>query len=131
MEEKNIVIKSKLSERFETINIIIFFFALFLTVVGIVIHNSEVIIQSCIMYVAVVVISFLNKDCLEIFDKGINSKKYGLIKWDDFKTIKKNGRVLLMFTRIKKNPLKIIIDESEDDIDVEKAYKYLLSKKNI
>ena len=130
MDEVNINLKSRLSEILDTLNLIIFIYSLFLIILGISLHNSEVVIQACIMIVVYIIFQYINYDLIIIMDKGIRCEKYGFIYWEDMYITKRNGRTIYIYSKNKNKPYKFIIKKTEDNVELDKAYKYIFSKVN-
>lgn len=128
MEETNVVLKSRLSEFLETLNLIILLYAVFLIILGIKIHNSEVILQTCIMVVVYFIFEYINYDLIRITDKGIICQKYGFLPWKDMYIVKKKERTIFIYTKKRKKPYKLIMKKTEDKMEIERAYKYIISK---
>ncbi len=128
MGETNIILKSRLSEILETLNLIILLYAVFLIVLGIIIHNTEVILQTCIMFVVYVIFEYINYDVVKITDKGISCEKYNFLAWQDMYIVKKKERTIIIYSKTRKNPYKFIIKKGDDKLEFERAYKYILSK---
>ena len=55
MNEPNLVLKARLLEILETLNLIILLYSVFLIILGIIMHNSEIILQTCIMFVVYII----------------------------------------------------------------------------
>lgn len=128
MSEPNLVLKSRLSEVLETLNLIILLYTIFLVVLGLILHNSEVILQTCIMFVVYIIFEYINYDLVKITSKGITCGKYGFLSWKDMYVIKKKDRVIYIYTKKVKKPYKLIIKKAEDKMEIDRAYKYILSK---
>ena len=124
MDTTNMVLKTKLSEVLETLNLIILIYSIFLAILGIKFHNSELIIQTCIMFVVYVIFEFLNYDITYVTDKGVKSGKFKKIFWADVYRIQKNERTIYIYTKEREKPYKIIISKSEDSNEISKIYKY-------
>ena len=58
MSNTNMSMKTKLSDVLEILNLIILLYAIFLLILGIIISNTELIIQTCIMFVVYVVFKY-------------------------------------------------------------------------
>ena len=128
MSDTNIILKSRLSEVLETLNLIILLYTFFLVVLGIVLHNSEVILQTCIMFVVYVIFEYINYDIVRITNKGINCEKYGFLAWKDMYIVKRKDRIILIYTKKRHKPYKFIMKKTEDNMEIERAYKYIMSK---
>ena len=128
MSETSISLKTQWSEVLDTLNLILLCFGIFTTIISILIYNPELTIESCIIFVVYIIFAYINRDSTKISANGITSRKYGLIKWDNFKKIIKKNNIFYIYFDKSKNPYKFIIDKSEDKLEVERAYKYILSK---
>jgi len=128
MSDTNIHLKFKLSALLEAVNYIILGYALFLLVVGIKLHNSELIVQICIMIAVYIIFDYINCDVIQITDKGIKCEKYGFLIWQDMYIVKKKHKTIMIYTKTRKKPYVFVIKESEDNTEYERAYKYILSK---
>lgn len=128
MDNTNMSIKTKLSEVLEILNLIIILYAIFLAVLGIIISNTELIIQTCIMFVVYFVFEYLNYDITHITSKGISNKKYGYIEWKKIYRVEKEKNVIYFYTKENEKPYKITIYRTEDEKEVSRIYKYILSK---
>ena len=128
MSDTNINLKSKLSEVLETLNYIVILYALFLLFLGMKLHNSELILQTCIMFVVYIIFDYMNYDVVKITNKGIKCTKYGFISWNDMYIVKKKHKTILIYTKARQKPYKFIIKKNEDDVEYERAYKYIISK---
>lgn len=130
MDEVNINLKSRLSEILDTLNLILLIYSLFLMLLGIKLHNSEVIVQACIMIVVYIIFQYINYDTIIIMDKGVRCEKYGFISWEDMYITKRNGRTIYVYSKSKSKPYKFVIKKTEDNVELDKAYKYIFSKVN-
>ena len=128
MSDVNITLKSRLSEGLETLNIIIFIYSVFLMILGIILHNSEVILQTCIMFVVYFIFEYINYDLIILSNSVIKCEKYGFLPWKDMRFVKKNKRIMYIYTKKKKKPYKFIMKKTEDNMEIERAYKLILSK---
>ena len=128
MNEPNVILKSRLSEVLETLNLIILLYAMFLVVLGVIIHNSEVILQTCIMFVVYIISEYINYDVIKITNKGIYCEKYKFLAWQDMYVVKKKNRIITIYTKNRKKPYKFIVKKSEDKMELERGYKYIISK---
>lgn len=128
MGETNVILKSRLSEVLETLNLIILLYAMFLVILGLILHNSEVILQTCIMFVVYIIFEYINYDIVRITDKGIICEKYGFLSWKDMYIVKKKERNIYVYTKKREKPYKFIMKKTEDRLEIERAYKYILSK---
>jgi hypothetical protein len=128
MDTINMFLKTRLSEILQTLNLIIILYAIFLTILGIIIHNSETIIQVCIMFVVYIIFEYINYDLTQISKKGIKCQKYGFIDWKDIYRVKRKQRDIYIYTKKQEKPYKIIVKKTEDKLEIERAYKYILSK---
>lgn len=128
MNEPNLVLKSRLSEVLETLNLIILLYAIFLVVLGLVLHNSEVILQTCIMFVVYIIFEYVNYDIVKITSKGISCEKYGFLSWKDMYIVKRKDRIIYIYSKKFKKPYKLIMKKVEDKMEIERAYKYIISK---
>lgn len=128
MNETNIVLKSRLSEALETLNVIILCYTIFLMVFGIILHNSEVIIQTCIMFVVYIIFEYMNYDEVRITEKGLNCEKYGFLTWQDMYIVKKKERTIFIYSKKRQKPYKFIFKKTEDKMEIERAYKYIISE---
>ncbi len=128
MDNTNMSIKTKLSEALEILNLIIILYAIFLAILGIIISNTELIIQTCIMFVVYFIFDYLNYDVTHITSKGISNKKYGYIEWKKIYRAEKKKNVIYFYTKENEKPYKITIYRSEDEKEVSRIYKYILSK---
>lgn len=127
-DDTNMVLKTKLSEVLETLNYIILGYTIFLTMLGIATHNSELIVQTGIMFVTYIIFEYINYDYTNISPKGISSQKFGFINWKDISKIKRKDRIFLVYVKEQEKPYKIIVKKVEDNIEIERVYKYMLSK---
>ena len=128
MSEPNVILKSRLSEVLETLNLIILLYAMFLVVLGVIIHNSEVILQTCYEVFVYVIFEYINYDVVKITDKGISCEKYNFLAWQDMYVVKKKNRIITIYTKNRKKPYKFIVKKSEDKMELERGYKYIISK---
>lgn len=128
MDATNMILKTRLSEVLRTLNLIILLYAAFLVVLGLFIHNSEVIVETCIMFVVYVIFEYLNYDTTTVTSKGIKSGKYGFIKWKDVYRIQRKERIIYIYTKEKEKPYRIIVNKSEDKLEIDRVYKYMFSK---
>ena len=128
MNDTNIHLKFKASQFLEAVNYIILGYALFLLVVGIKLHNSELIVQTCIMIVVYIIFDYINCDMLQITNKGIKCEKYGFLVWQDMYIVKKKHKTIMIYTKVRKKPYVFVIKENENDTEYERAYKYIISK---
>ena len=128
MSDTNIILKSRMSEVLETLNLIIVLYAFFLLILGVVLHNSEVILQTCIMFVVYIIFEYINYDLVKITNKGIKCDKYGFLTWKDMYIVKRKDRTILIYTKTRKKPYKFIMKKAEDKMEIERAYKYIISK---
>jgi hypothetical protein len=128
MDTTNIVLKTKLSEALETLNLIILLYTVFLVGLGIILCNTEVIVQTSIMFVVYVIFEYINYDSIEISSKGMKSERYGFIDWNDIYRISKNSNIVKIYTKKREKPYKFIISKKEDSGEISRAYKYMLSK---
>ena len=128
MNEPNLILKARLSETLETLNLIILLYAMFLIVVGVVIHNSEVVLQTCIIFVVYIIFEYMNYDEIRITSKGIYCEKYKFLNWEDMYIVKKRSRTIFIYTKKRQKPYKFIIKKTEDKLETERAYKYIMSK---
>lgn len=128
MSEPNIILKSRISELLETLNYIILIYTLFLVVLGLILHNSEVILQTCIMFVVYIIFEYINFDIIRITQKGISCEKYGFLAWQDMYVIKRKDGRFLIYSKKRKKPYKFIMKKTEDKMEIERAYKYILSQ---
>ncbi len=128
MSNTNMSMKTKLSDVLEILNLIILLYAIFLLILGIIISNTELIIQTCIMFVVYVVFEYLNYDVTHITSKGINNKKYGFLEWKKIYRVEKKKNIIYLYTKEIEKPYKITIYRSEDEKEVSRIYKFILSK---
>lgn len=128
MSNTNMSMKTKLSDVLEILNLIILLYAIFLLILGIIISNTELIIQTCIMFVVYVVFEYLNYDVTHITNKGINNKKYGFLEWKKIYRAEKKKNIIYLYTKEIEKPYKITIYRSEDEKEVSRIYKFILSK---
>ena len=128
MDNTNMSLKTRLSEVLETLTLIILLYAIFLAILGIIIKNTELIIQTCIMFVVYVIFEYLNYDTTNITNKGIKSKKLGFLEWKDIYRTEKKNNVIFIYTKENEKPYKITISRSEDKKEISRIYKYILSK---
>ena len=128
MNEPNLVLKARLSEALETLNLIILLYSMFLIVLGVIIHNSEIILQACIMFVVYIIFEYINYDTIKITNKGIYCQKYRFLSWEDMCIVKRRSRIILIYSKSRQKPYKFIIKKSEDKIEVDRAYKFIISK---
>ena len=128
MSETNVILKSRLSEVLETLNIIILVYTIFLVILGISLHNSEVILQTCIMFVVYIIFEYINYDIVRITNKGIHCEKYGFLPWQDLYIVKKKDRTIFIYSKKRQKPYKFIMKKAEDSQEIERAYKFILSK---
>lgn len=126
--EKNITIRARLYETLATVNLILLIYTIFLTILGLIIRNTEVIIQSCIMYVVYFVFEYINYDSIIITNKGIKCQKYDFIPWDNLYRLEYNKNIIYIYSKDREKPFKIIYDNSEDPQEIDRAKKYILSK---
>ena len=109
MDETHMMLKTRLSEVLETLNLIILLYSFFLTIFGVMLHNSEVIVQTCIMYVVYIIFEYINYDIVVITSKGITCEKYGFVDWVDMYRIRRKERIFYIYTKKREKPYKIII----------------------
>ena len=128
MSETNIVLKSRLSEVLETLNLIILLYAIFLIVLGIGIKNSETVLQSCIMFVVYIIFGYMNYDIVKITEKGITCEKYSFLAWQDMYVVKRKDRIIVIYSKKRQKPYKFLFKKGEDKQEIDRAYKYILSK---
>ena len=128
MNEPNVILKSRLSEVLETLNLIILLYSIFLVILGVAIHNSEVILQTCIMFVVYIIFEYINYDVIKITNKGIYCEKYKFLAWQDMYVVKKKDRIITIYTKNRKKPYKFVVKKSEDKVELERGYKYIMSK---
>lgn len=128
MDNTNMSLKTRLSEVLGTLTLIILLYAIFLAILGIIISNTELIIQTCIMFVVYVIFEYLNHDVTQITNKGIKNKKIGSLEWKDIYRVEKKKNVISFYTKSNEKPYKIYISRSEDEKEVSRIYKYILSK---
>ncbi len=128
MDNTNMSVKTKLSEILDILNLIIILYAIILGILGIIISNTELIIQTCIMFVVYFIFEYFNYDTTHITVKGISNKKYGFIEWKDIYRAEKNKNIILLYTKENEKPYKITISKSEDQKEISRIYKYVLSK---
>ncbi len=128
MNEPNVVLKSRLSEVLQTLNLIILLYSVFLAVLGIAIHNSEVILQTCIMFVVYIIFEYINYDVVKITAKGIYCEKYRFLAWQDMYIVKRKDRIITIYSKTRQKPYKFIFKKSEDKMEIDRAYKYIMSK---
>lgn len=128
MDNTNMSLKTRFSEVLETLTLIVLLYAIFLAILGIVIKNTELIIQTCIMFVVYIIFEYLNYDSTQITAKGIKNKKNGTIEWKDVYRIEKKRNNIFLYTKTRKKPYKIYIYKSEDKQEISRVYKYILSK---
>ena len=128
MNNANMSMKTKLSDILEILNIIILLYAIFLLILGIIISNTELIIQTCIMFVVYVVFEYFNYDVTHITNKGISNKKYGFLEWKRIYRVEKKKNIIYLYTKEIKKPYKITVYRSEDEKEVSRIYKFILSK---
>lgn len=127
-DDTNMVLKTKLSGILEILNYIIFGYAIFLTILGVATHNSELIVQTGIMFVTYIIFEYINYDYTNISPKGISSQRFGFISFKDISKIKRNDRIFLIYIMEQNKPYKIIVKKVEDNIEIERVYKYMISK---
>ena len=128
MNNANMSMKTKLSDILGILNIIILLYAIFLLILGIIISNTELIIQTCIMFVVYVVFEYFNYDVTHITNKGISNKKYGFLEWKRIYRVEKKKNIIYLYTKEIKKPYKITVYRSEDEKEVSRIYKFILSK---
>lgn len=128
MDSPNMVLKTKLSEILEVLNYIILVYAIFLAIIGVKFHNTELILQTSIMGITYIVFEYINFDTTTIIKKGFKSGKNGLILWDDIYRLERKNRVISVYTKLRKKPYKISVKKSEDQEEISRVYKYMLSK---
>ncbi len=128
MDTTNLMLKTRVSEALETVSLIILLYAIFLAFLGLILHNSEVIIQTCIMFVVYAIFEYINYDITYVSSRGIKCGKFKNISWKDIYRIEKKERVVLVYTKEVEKPYKIVLSKYEDSQEIAKAYKYMLSK---
>ena len=128
MNEVDISLKTKWSEVLDTLNLIIVCVGIYLAIFGIIISNSELIIQSCIIYIVYTIFVYINIDVLSISNTGIYSKRYGFMEWKEFGKVDKKKNIFYIYGKNNKKLYKFIVNKSGDNIEIERAYKYMLSK---
>ena len=109
MNEPNLVLKARLLEILETLNLIILLYSVFLIILGIIMHNSEIILQTCIMFVVYIIFEYINYDTIKITNKGIYCQKYKFLAWEDMYIVKRNSRIILIYSKNRQKPYKFII----------------------
>lgn len=128
MSETNIILKSRISEVLETLNLIILLYTIFLVGLGLFLHNSEVILQTCIMFVVYIIFEYINYDVVRITNKGISCEKYGFLEWQLMYVVRKKDRTIYIYTKKRSKPYKLIMKKTEDNMEIDRAYKYIISK---
>ena len=128
MSEPIVILKSKLSESLETLNLILLIYSIFLTILGVTIHNSEILLQTCIMFVVYAIFEYINYDVIKITNKGIYCEKYKFLAWKDMYVVKRKDRIITIYAKTRKKPYKFVVKKSEDKMEIERGYKYIISK---
>ena len=128
MSNTNMSMKTKLSDVLEILNLIILLYAIFLLILGIIISNTELIIQTCIMFVVYFVFEYFNYDVTHITNKGISNKRFGFLEWKRIYRVEKKKNIIYLYTKEVEKPYKITIYKSEDEKEVSRIYKFILSK---
>ena len=128
MNESNFVLKARLSEVLETLNLILLLYSMFLVILGIAMHNSEIILQTCIMFVVYIIFEYINNDIIKITSKGIYCRKYRFLSWEDMYIVKKKSITILIYSKNRQKPYKFVIKRGEDKLEIDRAYKYIMSK---
>lgn len=127
-DETNLHLKTRLSEVLAVLDLIIIIYGIFIAILGIVISNTEAIIEACIIAVVYIIFEYLNSDVTKINSKGIKNSKYGYIDWKKIYRVQRKDNLILLYTKEKKKPYKIFVTKAEDPMEISRAYKYILSK---
>ena len=128
MSEPIVILKSKLSESLETLNLILLIYSIFLTILGVTIHNSEILLQTCIMFVVYAIFEYINYDVIKITTNGIYCEKYKFLAWKDINSANKKDRIIIVCSKDRKKSYKFIVRKNEDKVEIERGYKYIISK---
>lgn len=125
MEKINLKIKK--SRILEVIKIIIVVYAIFLFFLGIIIKNSEVVIEVIIMFIVAMIFEFLNKEELIVKSEELYIKKYGGIKYTDIESLKITNNIIELKIKNKSRKYKIYLAKN-NNIEISKFNKYIISK---
>ena len=128
MSETNMILNTKLSEKLYILNFVVLIYSIFLLILGLVLHNSELIVQTCIMFVIYVVFENINYDIMNVSKSGFKCEKYGFVNWDDLKKIERKDKVFILYSKTLEKPYKIFVNKIEDNREIDRIYKYMLSK---
>lgn len=126
--DEDIVLKIKEKEGFEIIKNISILYAIFLFIIALILGYQETIIEVTFIFVFAIIMNMINCGELVVSDKGISSKFIGYIKYNEIYRTEFENRILLVYTRKLKKPIKIVFAENEDYKLIEKSYRYIDSK---
>lgn len=124
MEKMYLKIKKSLA--LEVVQIIILIYAIFLFFLGIIIKNTELVIEVIIMISVVIIFNYLNKDTLIVKQEGIEIKKCYNIKYKEIEKVNMKRYMLEIRLKNSNKIKKIYFSKSENNID--KFIKYIMSK---
>lgn len=125
MEKINLKIKK--SGILDVIKIIIILYAIFLFFLGIIIKNTEVIIEVVIMFVVAIIFEFLNKEKLIVKEEELYIKKYGNIKYENIESLKIINNIIELKIKSKNKKYKIYLAKN-NNIEISKFNKYIIAK---
>ena len=128
MEKINLKIKK--SAVLEVVEIIIILYAIFLFFLGIIIKNTEVVVEVMIMFVVVIIFNYLNTDFLIVKKEKIITRKYGTILYEQIEKIKIEKYIIeIKLKNVNKKQI-IYLSRSNSEDKLSKFNKYVTSKIN-
>ena len=128
MEKINLKIKK--SAVLEVVEIIIILYAIFLFFLGIIIKNTEVVVEVMIMFVVVIIFNYLNTDFLIVKKEKIITRKYGTILYEQIEKIKIEKYIIeIKLKNVNKKQI-IYLSHSNSKDKLSKFNKYVTSKIN-
>ena len=125
---ENISLKIKKSLVLETVQIIIILYAVFLFFLGIIIKNTEVVIEVIIMLSIAIIFNYLNKEKLVVKKDELLISEKKSIKYVNIENITIKNYVLQIKIKEVEKPLKIFFSRNTSKNDISKFYKYVTSK---
>ena len=128
MEKINLKIKK--SAVLEVVEIIIILYAIFLFFLGIIIKNTEVVLEVMIMFVVAIIFNYLNTDFLIVKKEEIKTRKYGTILYEQIEKIKIEKYIIeIKLKNVNKKQI-IYLSRSNSEDKLSKFNKYVTSKIN-
>ena len=128
MEKINLKIKK--SAVLEVVEIIIILYAIFLFFLGIIIKNTEVVLEVMIMFVVTIIFNYLNTDFLIVKKEKIITRKYGTILYEQIEKIKIEKYIIeIKLKNVNKKQI-IYLSHSNSKDKLSKFNKYVTSKIN-